>query len=218
MFLQGVLLGVSLSFLIGPLFFTVVQAGISQGFRAGIAVASGIWLSDMLFVAAILWGVDSFSVLAAQTEFKFWAGILGGLLLMAFGAGAYFSKRKKNDNDMEEAGHAFQLSYSHWWLRGFLINTINPGTIFFWLGIATAVVVPNHWSKRESLVFFGGMLGTLVVTDMLKAWAAKAIRRWLTPKHIRQVQKGIGILLFLIGLAVIFKAFSSSPPTNYGLE
>ena len=91
-------------------------------------------------------------------------------------------------------------------MRGFLINTINPGTIFFWLGIVSAVVAPNHWTITQSLIFFAGMLGALVVTDMLKAWGAKSIRRFLTPAHIRQIQRSIGLVLMIFGLVLILKA------------
>ena len=202
MLIQGILLGISLSFLIGPLLFTVVQAGIVQGFRAGMAVATGIWLSDMFFVAAILWGIESLAALTAMESFRLWAGVTGGLLLMIFGVGSIITKGK--GVELAEAGIK-KHPYSYWWLKGFLINTINPGTIFFWLGIVSAVIVPNRWSQEESLVFFGGMLGTLVLTDTLKAWAAKSIRRFLTPRHIMQVQQGIGLVLVIFGLVLIFR-------------
>jgi threonine/homoserine/homoserine lactone efflux protein len=97
-------------------------------------------------------------------------------------------------------------SYFWWFLRGFLLNTINPGTVFFWLGITTGVVVPNGWGMREMLVFFGGMLGTLVFTDTLKAWAAKRVRRFLTPVHIRKIHLSIGGLMFVFGLVLILRA------------
>ncbi len=206
MLIQGILLGISLSFLIGPLLFTVVQAGIGQGFRAGIAVAAGIWVSDVLFVVAILWAVETLASITALEGFTFWAGIAGGIMLLVFGAGSAFSKAPK----VEIADKIVKKrTYRSWWFRGFLINTVNPGTIFFWLGIVSAVVVPNGWNQQETLVFFGGMLGTLVLTDTLKAWAAKSIRGFLTPKHIRQVQQGIGLVLMLFGLVLIFRVIIS---------
>ena len=204
MLLQGILLGISLSFLIGPLLFTVVQAGILQGFRAGIAVAAGIWVSDVLFVVAIMWGIDALAALTAMEGFRFWVGIWGGILLLVFGFGSVFSKVKQAD---VAEGLVKKRTLFHWWLRGFLINTINPGTIFFWLGIVSAVVMPNNWSQQESFIFFGGMLATLILTDTLKAWAAKHIRQFLTPKHIQQIQRGIGLILMIFGLVLIFKVF-----------
>ncbi len=203
MFLQGVLFGISLSFLIGPLLFAVVEAGIGQGFRAGIAVAAGIWISDVLFVGAILWSVDTLAAITEIDGFKHWVGIFGGALLLAFGAGSFFSKSSQKASAALVENGIEKRSNLAWWLRGFLLNTINPGTIFFWIGIISAVVVPNHWNKQQTLVFFGGMLGTLVLTDTLKAWAAKRIRQFLTPQHIRQVQRGIGLMLMMFGMMLI---------------
>lgn len=205
MLLQGILFGISLSFLIGPLLFAVVEAGIGQGFRAGIAVAAGIWISDVLFVGAILWSVETLAAITSIDGFKHWVGIFGGGLLLAFGAGSLFSKSGQEASAALAENGIEKRSNLAWWLRGFLLNTINPGTIFFWIGIISAVVVPNHWNKEETLLFFGGMLGTLVLTDTLKAWAAKRIRQFLTPKHIQQVQRGIGLMLMLFGAVLIIK-------------
>ncbi len=203
MLLQGILFGISLSFLIGPLLFAVVEAGIAQGFRAGVAVAAGIWVSDVLFVGAILWGVDTLAAVTQVDGFKQWVGVFGGLLLLAFGAGSFFSKQGRKAGAVPAENSIEQRSNLAWWLRGFLLNTVNPGTIFFWIGIISAVVVPNHWNEPQTLIFFGGMLGTLVITDTLKAWAAKRIRQFLTPEHIRQVQRGIGLMLMVFGAVLI---------------
>ena len=77
-----------------------------------------------------------------------------------------------------------------------------------WLGIVSGLILPNRWNRQETLVFFGGMLGTLVITDTLKAWAAKSIRRFLTPRHVMQVQRGIGIALIIFGIALIFRVMT----------
>ncbi|MEI6409091.1 MAG: LysE family translocator [Bacteroidota bacterium] len=216
--LQGALLGLSLSFMIGPLLFSVVQAGIARGFRAGLAVAAGIWTCDILYVLAICYGIEQLNTLVNLPHFKFWSGVCGGLLLLIFGVSAWFAN-KKPTGEIVDAGDAFtnapavNAERSHWktlglhkfWLNGFLLNLINPGTIFFWIGIATAVVIPNNWGGKQITLFFGGMLGTLVITDTLKAYAAQKVRHWLTPAHTRLVQRGIGLMLFVFGLVLIIR-------------
>ena len=87
MLLQGIVLGLSLSFMIGPLLFAILQAGIERGFRAGLAVAGGIWLSDVLYVVALRFGMDGLTALTAMPGFRLWAGIAGGLVLAGFGLG-----------------------------------------------------------------------------------------------------------------------------------
>lgn len=217
MLIQGIILGISLSFMVGPLLFAILQAGIERGFRAGLAVAGGIWSSDVLYVLVVQFGTGALTTLTALPDFKVWAGLAGGMLLIAFGLGSLLFKKtplprmetrsfdnlSKGVETANRSGHRRQRSYFAWWLRGFLLNTVNPFTVFFWLGIAGAVIIPNGWGNREMLVFFGGMLGTLAVADTLKAYAAKRVRHFLTPGHTRWVQRGIGFLLVVFGVALV---------------
>ncbi|MBX2893502.1 MAG: LysE family transporter [Saprospiraceae bacterium] len=210
MLLQGVLLGLSLTFMVGPLLFAILQAGIERGFRAGLSVAGGIWTSDVLYVVAVMWGLEALAALIALPGFKLWAGLAGGALLVAFGLGNLLWGNTTASNaplsaHFQPVGNnsPYAKSYFLYFLRGFLLNTINPFTVFFWLGIAGGVLIPNGWGRAQTLVFFGGMLGTLVATDTLKAYAAKQIRRFLTPQHTLQVRRGIGLLLIVFGAVLV---------------
>ncbi len=211
MLLQGILLGISLSFLIGPLLFAIVEAGIGQGFRAGLSVAAGIWVSDGLYVMAAFYGMGAMETLVALPHFKLWTGLLGGLMLIGFGLGSLYKSHKQHKSQLSDSlvlaqsSVQMQKTYLWWWLRGFLLNSVNPGTVIFWLGITSAVVVPSGWGHEQMRIFFGGMLATLILTDMLKAWAAKKLRRFLTPTHTRQIQRGIGLFLIIFGVVLALR-------------
>ncbi len=207
MIFQGVLLGLSLSFMIGPLFFSIVEAGIAQGFRAGMAVALGIWMSDVLYVALVLQGVDVLARMTALPGFRMWAGVIGGVLLVVFGLGSWFTAGKLSIPDSDSNKAQRNRTLKNYWLRGFLLNTINPFTVFFWLSIAGAVIIPNGWNAWDSIYFFGGMLSTLVLTDTLKAYGARQIRKFLTPQHTFWVQRGIGLTLLVFGVVLIARVF-----------
>ena len=205
---QGVLWGISLSFMIGPLLFSIIEAGIVQGFRAGLAVALGIWASDILYVGLVVSGMDALAQMTALPGFKMWSGIAGACLLLAFGAGAWLKAGEKMKMiHTEESLSGKPVSLATYLLRGFLLNTVNPFTVFFWLSIAGAVIIPNGWNQAETLLFFAGMLGTLVITDTLKAYGAREIRRFLTPKHTFWVQRSIGALLMIFGLVLLVRVF-----------
>jgi threonine/homoserine/homoserine lactone efflux protein len=202
---QGILLGLALSFMIGPLLFAIVEAGLERGFRAGLAVAVGIWLSDVLYVLAVWRGLGGLTAMTALPHFKQWAGLLGGCLLVGFGLGSFFKKTPPSTaffapkNDVRSAaGYA---------LRGFFLNTVNPFTVFFWIGIAGGVVAPSGWGDADIFLFFGAMLLTLAVADTLKAYAAKRVRDWLTPQHIGWAKRGIGVLLAVFGVALAVRSY-----------
>lgn len=221
MLFQGVLLGFSLSFMVGPLLFAIMQASLERGFRAGLALASGIWTSDALYILLVYRGVDALTALTALPNFRTWAGLAGGLVLMAFGLGTLLSRKVPAPDAPTTADRVLDVldgveppgvehNWMRWglpgyWLRGFLLNTINPFTVFFWIGIASAVIVPNQWVPVETLTFFSGMLLTLVITDILKAYAAKRLRHFLTTVHTRWVQRSIGLVLLVFGIVLILR-------------
>ena len=48
--LDGLLLGLTLAILLGPIFVALTQTGIQRGVRAGLSVGTGIWISDILVI------------------------------------------------------------------------------------------------------------------------------------------------------------------------
>lgn len=217
---EGMLLGLTLSFMVGPLLFAIVQASLERGFRAGFSVAAGIWLSDILYLGLLFRGMEALDLLTSKPDFKLWAGLAGGIVLVIFGAATLWKKAPSENAETaadhlldridghEKAGveHNWQnWGYAGYALRGFLLNAINPFTVFFWLGIGSAVIIPNQWRFADSIPFFSGMLGMLFLTDTLKAWAAKRVRHFLTPGHTFWVQKAIGVTLLLFGLVLMVR-------------
>lgn len=222
MIFQGMLLGLTLSFMVGPLLFAIVQASLDRGFRAGIALAAGVWASDGLYILLIYRGVDALTALTALPNFRLWAGLAGSAVLVLFGTITLLTRKVPEvDTQSTTADRVLDVldgperpGVEHNWmnwgypgyaLRGFLLNTINPFTVFFWLGLASAVVVSNNWKPGEALSFFGGLLLSLIATDVLKAYAAKRVRSFLSPSHIRRLQQGIGIALLISGVVLMVR-------------
>ena len=199
--LKGILLGFSLSFLVGPLLFTLVQAAIERGQKAGLAVAAGIWISDLFFVFAVLFFVERIQDFTGGPDFSKKAGLVGGLLLIGFGLANFFKKSASGFH----AGLPSRASLATHFSKGFLINCVNPFNVFFWLGITGTVIVPNGWSPNETLVFFAGMLGTLVAMDVSKVFLAKKIGQWLSAAHIQKVRFFIGMILTIFGIVLIYR-------------
>lgn len=200
---EGVKVGLLLSLLAGPILFTLLQTGIEKGFRAGLAVGSGIWISDVLFIVAVYYGLSYVKNFVSGPAFVLTLGIVGGALLIIFGLASLLSKPLQAIPQQSSAGGA-----KHWtglWLKGFLINTINPFTFFFWIGIAGRVVVDGGLSPQQSFQYFAGIVGAIVLTDSLKVALAKRIRRILRPAHLLWMRRIAGIGLIAFGIALMVK-------------
>lgn len=224
MFLKGMLLGLSLSFMVGPLLFAIVYASLERGFKAGLALAAGIWSSDMLYLAMLYFGIEQMESVTRIPHFRFWASMAGGTLLLMFGVGILLKKAppvadrhdalgdrvldRLDGPEPEGVSHNWQSwGIGGYWLRGFLINLINPFTVFFWLGIAGAVIIPEGWNSPQILRFFAGMFGALIVLDTAKAYAAKKVKQWLVPAHVARIQRVIGVALLAFGFFICGQAF-----------
>lgn len=198
---EGVKVGLLLSLLAGPILFTLLQTGIEKGLRAGLAVGSGIWISDILFILAVYYGLSYIKNMVSGHAFVLALGIGGGILLVIFGLVSLLSPPASPTLPLSGS---FDLA--HWpalWLKGFLINTLNPFTFFFWIGIAGHVIVDGGWTPQQSFLYFAGIIGTIIITDSLKVALAKRIRSVLRPQHLLWMRRiaGIGLIAFGIALA-----------------
>ena len=201
---EGVKMGMLLCIMAGPIFFTLLQTGVEEGLRAGLVVGTGIWLSDLLIVLMVYWGLAYVREALASDAFTLIVGLSGGLILLVFGL-ATFLVPPKNVYVADFVSTQRTSSYLSLWLKGFLINSINPFTLFFWVGLMSTVVLRNEMAGGEASLFFTGLLGTIVVTDFLKVAMAKKIRYWLKPIHLIWFRKIAGIALIGFGLVLLIR-------------
>ena len=57
-FFQGVVVGLTFAVLLGPGFFSLLQTSIHSGFRAGICLSIGIFLSDVFVLLLCYFGIS----------------------------------------------------------------------------------------------------------------------------------------------------------------
>ena len=86
--LKGIISGITVSFLIGPIFFGLVDLTISKGWRSGIFYTSGVILSDIVLIYAVETVLQKFSF----DNIKIHIGLFGGALLIVFGIVTFFAK------------------------------------------------------------------------------------------------------------------------------
>ncbi len=201
-FLQGLQYGLLLTIMVGPIFFAIIQTAVEEGFKAGATVGFGIWFSDLLYILFVYFSVAFASQLLENSVFTLTTGIIGSSILVAIGVGVFLSKAPIFEHTEETKR---RTSYLKLFTRGFLINTINPFTIFFWFSIMSSIVVENTLSSYQACLFFGTIMGTIIFTDLLKALLAKLISKKLTQAHIVMTRKITGVLLILFGIGILVR-------------
>lgn len=204
LFWNGIKLGLALSILTGPIVFTILQTSIEQGFRAGSMVCMGIWVSDLMFISVTYLGLSYVADLSKWDDLEFTLGIVGGIILLVFGSGALLLRPPAMEGFEQKA-----IRFSSWfslWLKGFLVNTINPFTFFFWIGVSGMLFTEKALQPHEAQLFYGGLIGTIVATDCTKVGLAKFIRRWLKPSFIIWMRRVAGLALIIFGVVLLARA------------
>jgi threonine/homoserine/homoserine lactone efflux protein len=199
--LDGLLLGLTLAILLGPIFVALTQTGIQRGVRAGLSVGTGIWISDVLVIVTAYFFIKEIDEIAQNKSFHQWMGWIGGLILIIFGIISLVKKPK-----LDEKIPAFNAkSYAGYLTKGFAVNFFNPFTFVFWISVMTTYVIGKKIDGPDATLLFGSIMFTIIVTDSLKVVLAKLIRKKLTHNHIILFGKLAGVILITFGVILILR-------------
>lgn len=199
--IKGIFSGIVLAFLIGPVFFTLLQTSIERGFSSGVFVAIGISLSDSFYILISYFGLTQFM---AAPNFRHYMAYGGGIILLLFGLYYLFVKsRKLARYDSEKVENASGLRLA---AKGFLINGLSPMVLFFWLAtVSVATTQLGYGSQKNALIFFASIVITVFTTDIMKAKLADKLRTLITPKVIRIMNIVLGLVMVVFaGKLILF--------------
>lgn len=200
--LNGVKFGVVLAFLVGPVFFTIIQVSIEFGFWKGFMVTLGVSLSDTIYVTICYFGLVQ---LIHDPQFRMWMAYVGGTILILFGGYQLLIKgRRKTSGEFEQVG---EKPFYRYFLKGFIINGLSPTVFIFWVGtISLASIDLGYSSGSHFFIFFSSLLGTVLMTDILKAYLAGKLRTLVTPRFLMIMNIVLGIALIILGCRLILQA------------
>lgn len=201
--LQGITLGFVLAIMVGPLTVSLLHTSMEKGKQAGFLVAMGIWISDFLFMLSVFFGFQYLEKLIQFAHFEQFMGIAGSIILTIIGIGIL----KKRNEPAAEAVDLSKKDLAAAVTQGFSINTVNPFTFIFWTSVMGAVVIKNNWTTPETLVFFGGIMGTIMTTDSLKVILSVPLHKWLTPRRWKTIKLVSGISFLMFGIVLLVRVF-----------
>jgi len=208
---DAVLIGFFLAFMIGPVFFMLIQTSIIKGARAAIVFDLGVMLGDVDFILMAYYGSKSLLEKIKDDPKMF---LIGGLILLVYGLITYLDKSQKRAIQDETLVLAEKSNYTKLFIKGFLLNFINVGVLAFWLGMIV-VVGPNlEMDPGKIFNYFALILVSYFITDIGKIVLAKQLKRKLTPKVIYKIKRSMGILLIIFGVALLIKGIIPKEKLN----
>lgn len=198
--IKGFGLGMILAISVGPVIFTILKQSLNNGQKGGFSFVAGVWFSDILLV--IISNMFSNLVVSALA-FRSTIAYIGAAFVISMGIYYLFFKKVYFGEDKNVVLVQFgKKAFTKAFMSGFLINTLNPSVMLFWLINATAFAASNTTTER--FVIFSVCLGVNILADILKVVLAAKVRHSLTPHNINIINKISGTILIGFGLAIIY--------------
>lgn len=200
---NGILLGLLLAILIGPVFFSLIETSIRKGISYGIYLAIGIFLSDLFYILITYTGLSKF---VDNESFKNILGLSGGFIMIAAGISAILKKQhyEKSTVTLKESKHTDKIKTI---IKGFVLNTLNPAVLLFWIGAVSYVSINLKYDIVNAICFFVGTLTITFTSDLGKIYIAQKISSILTDQFILWLNRIAGIGLVLFGLKLFAEVF-----------
>jgi threonine/homoserine/homoserine lactone efflux protein len=193
--LKGIISGITISFLIGPIFLALADITITKGWRSGLSYIAGVLISDIVLIYLVETILQQFPFDSIKTQI----GIVGGIMLIVFGIVTYFAKATLKAQDVTSVKTLFQA-----FLKGVSLNMFNPFVTVWWITMYTTVTI-NYDTFTDRFLFYFGILFMVFLFDLLKMRFAYYLKQRLTENNLSVIKKVVGACLFVFGVVMIVK-------------
>jgi len=212
--LQVIMIGISygllLSIMVGPAFFVMIETSITKGIKAALFLDLGVLLSDLIYVTvAFVFFNEVQSLMEGENQFIL--KIIGGGFFVILGLVHVLKKKALfiSANSLTKPMNLSASNYIMTMLKGFAINLVNPGVLFYWLTLMSLLPDPPadlDLTRTQGLVISVSIiLLTFFGLDILKIVGAKKLKEILTPQWMYVVNLVLGIILLMFGTLFLFK-------------
>jgi threonine/homoserine/homoserine lactone efflux protein len=175
----------------GPSVLYVVFQSAEQGRRVGLASVAGIHLGSLVHVAAASAGLSAL-IVASSVAFSV-VKYAGAAYLI------YLGIRKLLERDAETRVERKREPLRRAFVRGMIVNALNPKTALFFLAFLPQFIAPDRggvWSQALVLGFV--FVGLGLITDSLYALAAGTVGGLLRRQQTA-VRYGSGFVFIALG-------------------
>ncbi len=199
--------GILLSFTIGPVFFVLLETGISKGIRAALIFDLGVVFADVFFILIAYFSTNQLLEKLKDDPGLF---VFGGIIMFSFGIFSFLREKKnfQKNNEIElDDDNIPKNNYIGLFFKGFLLNFINIGVLGFWLGIIIVFGPKMNMETDRIFLFITTIIVTYFLIDILKINVAKQLKSKLTPFNIYKIKRVINVVLMIFGTFLLVQGF-----------
>lgn len=212
--LNGIIFGLMLSILVGPVFFVLLETSIKKGAKHAILIDIGVLISDILYLIAAYFFSESINQRLEQNSY---IKYIGAAIFITIGIISIVKKKSPqkgktidvdsiDDSNIKERGAVLRVRhYFALIAKGMGLNAINPGVLVYWIGASTYASEHLKFEGHQIVYYFAATLATMFSVDMLKIHFASKLQNRLTPKTLDRISIIVGIVLIFFGIVLCFQ-------------
>ncbi len=118
----------------GPLFFATVTHGTKHGAKSGLIFSIAHTVVEFLLIMLLALGLLT---VASEPMVKMVIGLIGGIVLIAFGTIQIRNSIISNPEDLKKP----KASYRHLFILGLAFTGLNPYFILWWLTVGAQLII-----------------------------------------------------------------------------
>jgi threonine/homoserine/homoserine lactone efflux protein len=197
----GIIIGILVSAPVGPVNVLCIQRAIERGFWGGIAAGIGAMLGDGLVALCAALGVGAIS--GAVQYHRMTIQVLGGLVLIAFGARLVFAAPRVVP--MAMGSRSETLRDFVWDIpQTFVLTITNPGAVLglfaIFGGVSTFVEVESY---IDALTIVAAVMGGSFLWWFGLSHLIGRFRHLLNERRLRLINQVTGFLLLGFGVLLV---------------
>ena len=201
-YLDGLKFGMLLQIAIGPMCLMVFSTAQNSGFLHAMAFVLAVTLVDAFYIALAALGI---SRLLENENRKKAFRLIGGLVLIAFGAGIALSVFGIDILP----GFGIQTDSSSIFIQGLIMTLSNPLTIVFWGSVLTAKIADEGLKKGDLASFSCGAVSATVLFMTCVAALGTVLSTFLPDRAAAGLNLLVGLLIVFFGLRMLMRRSDS---------
>ena len=201
--LGGMSAGLIMTFMTGPAFFALIRTSIQKGFLSGALFALGVFMADAFFVTTTFLGA---SLIALAESNQKYIAVFGGLFIIGIGY-KYLTKKVEQEEKEEDITVSSKLKNTGYFFKGLLMNLLNPGMLFYWIGLVSYLGTNSDYTNEDIKLFIFCSMITVLSTDLAKAYFASKVRHLFSNTVIQWMNRIVGTALIIFAIVMILKVY-----------